>query len=105
MRDRLVDPSTAEVGRLPDWPDQTFDLIVLSEILYYFEPETVDAIMLTASDRLEPGGHLVACHYRPVVPDHALRGDDVHRRIHAGGWCAVVKHQEADFVLEVFASS
>jgi SAM-dependent methyltransferase len=95
----------AEEGRLPDWPAGTMDLVVFSEILCYFDPDTIERILNDAADRLEPDGHLVGCHYRPRVPQHAVVGDEVHRLIHAGPWQAVVQHREVDFVLEVFERS
>jgi SAM-dependent methyltransferase len=93
---------TVEVGRLPDWPPGRFDLLVMSEILYYFDLDTIDRILSEAWDRLEPGGQLVACHYRPEVEEHAVSGDQVHQRFHDGPWRALVDHRESDFVLEVF---
>jgi SAM-dependent methyltransferase len=93
---------TVELGQLPTWPDGPFDLVVLSEILYYFDLEAIDDIVGQAWDHLEPGGHLVACHYRPFVAEHAVGGDEVHERLHDGRWRRPVEHHEADFVLEVF---
>ena len=68
--------------QLPDaWPDETFDLIVLSEVLYYFTPEHVVEILDRASASLAPGGELVAVHYRVPVEEHTLTGDEVHELI------------------------
>ena len=92
-----------ELHRLPDdWPDGRFDLVVLSEILYYFDPPTATRILGAARASLEAGGHLVACHFRPEVPEHAVRGDEVHELIRALGWRPVVAHREPGFLLEVF---
>ena len=67
--------------QLPEaWPSETFDLIVLSEVLYYFTPARVAEILDRAAQRLVPGGDLVAVHYRQPVAEHALtRG---HRARH-----------------------
>jgi SAM-dependent methyltransferase len=97
----LLNVSIAE-GRLPDWPEGRFDLIVFSEILYYFDVETIDAVLEGAHGRLEPAGQLVACHYRPFVVEHAVTGAVVHARIGHDRWRPLAQHLEPDFLLEVF---
>ena len=66
-------------GSLSDsLPDGPFDLVIFSELGYYFEPE---ALRLTASaivDRMVPGGLLVAAHWLGSSPDHVMSGDAVH---------------------------
>jgi hypothetical protein len=86
-----------------DWPDQTFDLIVLSELAYYFD----DADLRTLVDRtltsLEPGGDLVAVHWRHAVDEHARSGDDVHALLATTpGLARQSRLEEADFLLEVY---
>ena len=50
-----------EVAELPaDWPGGTFDLIVLSEVLYFLEPEEIDLTARRVAGALEPGGHCIA---------------------------------------------
>lgn len=87
-----------------DWPSSTFDLVVLSELGYYFD----DADLATLLDRLvtslEPGGDLVAVHWRHPVTEHARPGDEVHAALAATpGLTRTVRHEEADFLLEVYA--
>jgi SAM-dependent methyltransferase len=94
---------TVAVGQLPDtWPQGRFDLVVLSEILYYFDDRQVaDALDVTAESAL-PGATIVAVHYRPVVAEHARSGDDVHERLRAHpAWQRHGGYEEADFVLDV----
>ncbi|WKU05374.1 class I SAM-dependent methyltransferase [Micromonospora sp. HUAS LYJ1] len=93
--------------RVPDqWPavgDDRFDLIVLSELGYYFDDAGLDRLVARTVDSLEPGGTLVAVHWRPAVAEHARSGDDVHRLL-AGvdGLTRTTRHEEADFLLDVF---
>lgn len=96
--------ATVATGRIPDdWPDGSFDLIVLSEVLYYLEPDMVDRCLDLAVASLEPEGELVAVHYRVPVPEHALLGDEVHARINArADLCRWGHHIEEEFVLEGF---
>lgn len=56
---------TVETAVLPgDAPDGTFDLVVLSEVLYYMSADDRDATVRLALDRLEPDGDLVLVHWR-----------------------------------------
>ncbi len=58
-----------------------FDLVVLSEIGYYFEvPELVE-LRDRAVASLEPGGTLVAVHWRGHSDAHRLHGDVVHAHL------------------------
>ena len=95
---------TVRQGWMPrDWPDGTFDLVVLSELGYYFADADLDRLLDHAVTALEPGGDLVAVHWRWPVPEHARSGDDVHERLGAlPGLERVAAHEEADFRLEVF---
>jgi hypothetical protein len=47
---------------------------------------------------------LLACHWRHTVEGYALNGDDVHRALAAQlGWLRLARHEEADFLLEVWS--
>ncbi|MCI1189354.1 nodulation S family protein [Hymenobacter sp. DH14] len=66
--------------RVPEeFPTQQFDLIVLSEVGYYWSP----ADLARAADQLiaglKPGGQLLLVHWTPPVHDYPLTGDDVHQ--------------------------
>lgn len=65
--------------RVPEeFPDRTFDLILISEVGYYLAP--VDwrrAIDLIAA-HLAPGADAVLVHWTPFVPDYPQTGDQVH---------------------------
>jgi trans-aconitate methyltransferase len=102
-RDRCAgqpDVSVVE-GRIPDdWPDGRFDLIVLSEVLYYLAD--IGPVLDRVETSLTPGGDLVAVHYRPTVPEHTWTGDEVHDRLRSrSGWAPVAHHVEDAFVLDV----
>jgi len=59
-------------------PDGTFDLIVFSELGYYFSADRLGTIARQIVDRLEPGGEFVAVHWLGNSSDHLLHGDEVH---------------------------
>ena len=90
-------------GRIPaDWPDDDFDLIVLSEVLYYLDDEELEQVLARAGSALAAGGHVVAVHFRLEVAEHARLGDDVHEQLRAAFGPPAVAHLEPAFVLEVF---
>lgn len=91
-------------GTIPDdWPDATFDLVVLSEVLYYLDAAGVSACLDRAAASTVGDAELVAVHFREPVVEHTLSGDAVHDLI-AGhpAWRREVEHREARFLLEVF---
>jgi SAM-dependent methyltransferase len=67
------------VGGLPHQiPDGTFDLIVFSEIGYYFEETHLQDLAKTLVQRIGPSGTLLAAHWLGTSKDHVLSGDRVH---------------------------
>jgi predicted TPR repeat methyltransferase len=80
-RERLagVDGVTVECRSLPEeTPDGPFDLIVCSEVLYYFDAELLSTVLDGLLARLEPGGSLLAVHWRPATQTYPLQGGEVH---------------------------
>jgi trans-aconitate methyltransferase len=95
---------TVDSWTLPDWPAGPFDLIVLSEVGYYLDTDDLAAMLDSAVASLEPAGDLVAVHWRHPVEDYPQTGDAVHAAIGAQpGLHRVCRHEEEDFLLEVFA--
>lgn len=58
-----------------DWPGGSFDLVVLSEVLYYFSSDDVRSV---AQQAFSSTGTLLAVHWRHPVADYPLTGDAVH---------------------------
>lgn len=70
---------TVAQGKLPaDVPAGFFDLIVFSEIGYYFEPAVLAQIGAQLVDHLNSHGVFLAAHWLGDSPDHRLKGDQVH---------------------------
>ena len=66
--------------RVPDeWPREApFDLIVMSEVGYYWSREDLAAAASRIEASLAPGGLWLLVHWTPPVHDYPLRGDEVH---------------------------
>jgi SAM-dependent methyltransferase len=70
---------TVTHGALPAAvPPGDFDLMVLSEIGYYFDSSALADLAASLVGRLERGGVLLAAHWLGTSPDHLLTGDHVH---------------------------
>lgn len=54
------------------------DLLILSEIGYYFDRERWCALAARLVDGVSKGGTILAAHWLGTSPDHLLNGDDVH---------------------------
>ena len=96
------DSAHVDVGDLNQrWPAGGFDLIVLSEVLYYLD----DAGMRRAVDRLRESltahGEIIAVHWRRRVPEYPSDGDAVHRALRDAGLQRRATYLDRDFRLEV----
>ena len=86
-----------------DWPAGQFDLIVLSEILYYFAGPDLDQILNLTVAALRPGATLLAVHWRHPVAEHPRSGDNVHAELAARPELAkLAEHTEPDFRAEAY---
>ena len=86
------------------WPQQRFDLIVISELGYFLDPAALDVLADRALDTLQPGGTLLACHWRRAIAGCVLDGDAVHRLLSKRiGLKPMTKLREADFNLDVWS--
>lgn len=88
-----------------EFPDGSYDLVVLSEVGYYFSHADLARLRARIAGALEPGGHLILVHWTPFVADYPLTGDEVHEAFlgdadaglrHAGG------RREEQYRLDLF---
>lgn len=91
---------------VPDeWPEGAFDLIVLSEFVYYLAPADIDRLARRVRASLAPGGVVAACHWRRPIAGCALAGDAAHLRLETGmDLRRVVDATDADFRLGVWTA-
>lgn len=88
------------------WPEAgrggAFDLVVVSEIAYYWTADDLVEAIARIDASLSTDGVLVVCHWRHETPDAAVSGDAVHAAFDAApGWTRALRHLEEDFVLDV----
>jgi SAM-dependent methyltransferase len=85
-----------------EWPAGTFDLVVLSELGYYFTSPELDTMVVRTTTSLEPGGDVVAVHWTGETR-YPLEGTEVALRFdRAGELERVVEHRERHFELGVW---
>lgn len=65
------------------WPAERFDLIVLSEVLYYLDRADLDAVVERVAASLLPKGDAVLVHWTGPT-DYPLSGDEAAERFIAG---------------------
>ena len=105
-RERLAGQRHVLVERrtLPEEiPEGPFDLIVASEILYYWPREVVLDALGRFEEILAAGGVLVAVHWRKETKTYPLQGDEVHELLATHTRLANVKTiKEPEYRLDVF---
>jgi SAM-dependent methyltransferase len=93
VADRLREHShvrTRAVDIPADFPDETFDLVVASDVLYYLSVEELEHCVDRIEASLADGGAFVAVHYVPRMGS-VLNGDEAHD--------VVASHTRLDHVL------
>ena len=87
-----------------EWPPGSFDLIIFSELLYYFGDTDLNLVLRLGIGALRPDGHLVAVHWRHPAPNHPRTGDQVHEALAAeAGLARLAHYRDPDFTAEVYA--
>ena len=88
-----------------DFPTGRFDLVVLSEVAYYWDRATLHGFLGELITHLTKDATVVTCHWRHPVVDYPLLGDEVHDIIRSSlALSRVAFHDEEDFLLEIFAT-
>jgi trans-aconitate methyltransferase len=85
------------------WPAGTFDLIVLSEILYYFDDRELRTVLDRAVHSLEAGGTLITVHWDHPVPEHHRTGSELAPLLlSTPGLQLLTDYRDPDFTLHTF---
>ena len=85
-----------------EWPTGQFDLVMLSEIAYYFDETDLGKIVECVRNSTSRGAHVVGVHWRGET-NYPLSGDRCHELISQVPWLArIVQHREEEFLLDVW---
>ena len=85
------------------WPPGPFDLVVLSEICYYLDPQVLREVLDREVPRLAPRTTVIASHWLHRVADYPMTGDDANDVIGATpGLHLLGGYRDADVAVLVF---
>jgi SAM-dependent methyltransferase len=80
-KERLANFPHVRVERLTlpeETPEGPFDLVVASEVLYYWPKDIMLAALRRFEEILASGGAILAVHWRKETRTYPLQGDEVH---------------------------
>jgi predicted TPR repeat methyltransferase len=84
------------------WPDEYFDLIVLSEVAYYFDEASLRNIVALVVRTTVPGSHVIGVHWRGET-NYPLSGEGAHVLIDEEPALDRVAHYEEEaFVMDLW---
>ncbi|WP_448089947.1 class I SAM-dependent methyltransferase [Pseudomonas azerbaijanoccidentalis] len=100
-----VPHARVDLGRVPhDWPEGTFDLIVLSEVGYFLDSSEWNRVIENTLLSLSPEGGVLACHWLHPIEGCSQDGRAVHEALSDGlRLHRLVRHEETDFLLEYWS--
>jgi len=86
------------------WPgERGYDLVLISELAYYFDAAALEDLLVRAHAMLDAGGELALCHYLHDFDDRVSATAQAHAV--AGrlpGMRRTVHHLDQDFLLEIW---
>ncbi len=80
-----------------DWPDGRFDLVLLSEVVYYLDRADVVALVSKLRDALQTGGHVMLVHWLGET-HYPLTGDEAAETFieRAADFTSVIRRERFD---------
>lgn len=105
-RNRGLHNVRIEQHALPgDWPGDAgaFDLVVLSELGYFLDATAMREVASGCARSLGADGTLVACDWLPDFAQRVMPTRDVHAALVGIGLTRLVRHEEDDFLLQVWS--
>lgn len=99
-------PVDVRQARIPEeWPADRFDLVVVSELMYYLSDTARGVVARRLRSAVVPSGDVVIVHWRHPFAEAPTTGDRVHddltHDLEAAGAHVMVDHVEEDFLLRV----
>jgi SAM-dependent methyltransferase len=85
-----------------EYPNDVFDLTILSEVGYYLEPEDLARLSEQITNHSAVKAHLLLVHWLEPVLDYPLRGDDVHGHfVSHSGWRPLLQVRKKLYRIDV----
>ena len=96
-------PVRFELSTLPDTPPAgRFDLIVLSEVLYYFDRAGVARLAATVKGMAAPGADILLVHWLGETPDYPVTGEEAVAAFEAAGsWQIMQRSRTPDYRIDL----
>ena len=66
-----------------DWPSRQFELVVLSELVYFLEPDAIEQLGIRVRDSIAEHGLAIACDWRAPIAGYGHSGEEAHRMFEA----------------------
>ena len=83
-------------------PQDIFDLVVASELLYYFSYKDLSSFLNGIVEHLEPYGHFICVHWRARESGYGYDGYNVHSYLtKMSELVQIIHHDDDNFVLDV----
>lgn len=87
-----------------DWPSRTFDLVILSELVYFLDAAAIEATGRLVCRSLGDCGIALACNWRAPIVGYGHSGDEAHRILaDAIGLPLTFEYRDADFILSAWS--
>jgi protein-L-isoaspartate O-methyltransferase len=92
-----------ETAAIPDfWPSGRFDLIVLSEVVYYLTEAGAHELLARLAESTAEHAHVIGVHYRGVT-DYPMTGDAAQTVLRSSACLkSLARYEEELFALELF---
>lgn len=103
----LAHVSFAEAVLPGDFPEGRYDLIVLSEVLYYFSEDDLRTVAARCRAALAPDGQMVLCHWLGET-DYPLAGDaaaEIFIAASAPRWRPAAARREPAYRLDLLTAA
>ncbi|WP_316796975.1 bifunctional PIG-L family deacetylase/class I SAM-dependent methyltransferase [Pedobacter agri] len=92
-----------KLGGIPsDFPNENFDLIVMSEVGYYLSMEDLLVTRNLIENHLNGDGILLLVHWTHFVVDYPISGDDVHECFKQSALTHLEGSRNDDYRIDVF---
>ena len=104
-----IDHVSVERHVLPDdWPSHRFDLVILSELVYFLDAAAIEAVgrlvRRSLTDSSTMSGVAIACNWRAPIAGYGHSGDEAHRRLAAAiGLPSTLQYRDADFIVSAWS--